>query len=320
MSEILQCGAYSIVPRQNVSSDQWNMMVDAHPEAWWWHRTEWLDYCLAYAGGTDHSVGIMNKDGLMVGLCPLIEERGHFLAGHNPMASSLANNEEVIDVIVAYIIQTARRRNILTGEFMYTAEAIDRTKELCDVEDEMSENRSFRTRVIDLGAPLAERKQSIRKSYRQFIDRRDYISGAPLFEFYAKLHQHKYGSPRSPETYDIQKSWCENGYAIPYVYPGKESRSMEVDAASLWIVYKQRAYYASGVSIGKNLAHGLTWAAMNDLANRGVRWADLGWQGVARTEREKNIEFFKRGFGGADWHIPCVRLFYGATERYRGTA
>lgn len=316
--ETLRIGSYAFVPREKIGSDEWNKFADIHVDGCWWHRWEWLEYCLAYAGGTDHSMGIMLHDQLC-GILPLIEESGQFKGGRNPLACALATfqDDELAMCLTAYVHKVAQWAKVLTGEFMVHPHASVPANQW---ESLNTENISFKTRVIDLTKPVADRKHDVRDSYKSLLNKYDCIGGADIvFPAYEQLHQGKYNMPRSQATYDLQKSWCASGFARVYAVPSEQSKSQLADAAALWFIYKQHAYYASAVNTGKNLAHPLMWFALNDLARMGVQTAELGWQGLAKTEKEKNIEFWKRGWGGSDWTIVALRQYYGV-QKHGGSA
>jgi lipid II:glycine glycyltransferase (peptidoglycan interpeptide bridge formation enzyme) len=61
------------------------------------------------------------------------------------------------------------------------------------------------------------------------------------------------------------------------------------------------AYYFNAASVEPNAQHAIQWAMMLWLKAHGVRWYELGWQGAAGNDKERSIEFFRRGFGGKDF-------------------
>jgi hypothetical protein len=126
-------------------------------------------------------------------------------------------------------------------------------------------------------------------------------------ETYADLHRGHYGPVRSQQTYDLQSSWLELGVAKPYIVT---ENGVPVGAI-LWYVYKGRAYYASGIYLEDNIAHAAVWESLTDLASTGVQYAEMGWQGYAKDQKGRAVEFFKRGFGGEDWTVNCLHRIFG---------
>ena len=98
--------------------------------------------------------------------------------------------------------------------------------------------------------------------------------------------------------------WIDAGIMLPAL----AFRGREAVAFALWIVFRGSAYYASGASIEDDVQHAVIWRSLLALRARGVRVAELGWQGKAETEEERGIEHFKRGFGGRDVPVIAAEL------------
>ena len=308
------------VRRSDIGKAEWNDYVHQHPAGWLWHRWEWLDYCLAYAGGTDHSFGLMSQDGKCVGLVPLVQEGDQFLMQRNPTVNKiLSDGMQPFTGYIAKRIQTvASIAGVRHAERMHwlTAPPINHATERVDAQTLNAlnmEDRSFRRRVVDL---RELNLSQVRKSYRQFINKgnKKYVLNSHLNEkeacaLFLDLHKNFYGHPRHERTYEIQQELCQRG--IARVFLAMNDMGL-CEGGCLWYCYKDMAYYASGVYPQDNVAQYLVWESMQMLAREGEahHYADLGYQGRATTEKEKNIEFFKRGFGGTDWPVPCVRTTF----------
>ena len=132
------------------------------------------------------------------------------------------------------------------------------------------------------------------------------------------MHKDFYGAPRSPETYEYQAAWIHSGLAR--VYFAYSEYGLRVGAA-MWYCYKGMAYYASGVypvgHIAKSIVHASLMCLTDD---KGIKYADMGYQGRAVTDKERDIEFFKRGFGGEDWKVPCIRRIFTTHEHEQKVA
>ena len=73
---------------------RWNAFVDRHPSGTFWHREEWLDYCLDYeAGVTDRAFALVDERKKerprVVALCPAIEKDKQIRMGHDPCIGPL---------------------------------------------------------------------------------------------------------------------------------------------------------------------------------------------------------------------------------------
>lgn len=179
------------------------------------------------------------------------------------------------------------------------------------------------TRVVDLSLSEAELWRGVRKSYKGLIRaaERVYtiqsISGACIYSA-MKIHEQEAGRMTRPiETWGLQGGWVVDGHAI-LVSAGRrqlmditmcqdtESRLVPFGLLQMrgfvyCVTFGRWAYYFSGATSAKNLNHALIWHAMKALKARGVRWFELGW--MARegdTEKDRQISFLKRGFGGVD--------------------
>lgn len=184
---------------------------------------------------------------------------------------------------------------------------------------EILRTAAWKTRVVDLTAPKAQLWRDVRRSYHSLIHAvdRDY-GGVQVFDDrsvaantlwmreFRNLHAAAAGfETRAPRTWDLMCGWLDAGQAV----------LAGVCHADAWLGFSFFAvdgpwsYYFSSAEVAPNVNHALIWTAMCVLQARGVERLELGWQGHAMTEKERNIEFFKRGFGGTD--IPLQEA-YGA--------
>lgn len=313
-------GPLQLQVRAAVSAHQWDGIIDTHKQGSWWHRYDWLDYCLAYKNGVDYSFAA-SANGAIVAIYPLICERDTFALGGNPLVPALLEPSAPDEITSAAMIVgrnlvniVARQCGIAHADMMLPPVAAGPvTTDAAFHSDEVTESTAFVTRMVDLEVPERDRWRAIRKSYHQLIRRgqEKYRICGPAFDGftaqmmqYRVLHQSLCPGARPLETYQLQQGFCRSGHAYPYLAYTRDGRTV---GAAVWYVYKRLAYYASGVYAENNVAHAVLWHAMNDLAARGVRYAELGWQGRALDDKGQAVEFFKRGFGGEDWPIPCMR-------------
>lgn len=182
---------------------------------------------------------------------------------------------------------------------------------------------SIPTQVVDLRAKEEDLWCGVRDSYHSLIRRMEerlnfrMLDGSSLthqdFETYRALHFRASGRLTRPlVTFELMEKWIlENKGFLAEVRSGDKVISCAIVAA-----YKNKAYYASAADepeeAGRYAAgHLLQWRVMLALKQRGFTHYELGWQVKAPTlaylptEKEVQIAFFKRGFGGAT--VPFFR-------------
>jgi hypothetical protein len=65
--------------------DAWDAFCLAHPDAWFWSTTRWLDYLTAMRGGENLSVAVLNDADEVATIMPLILEGDEFAGGGDPL-------------------------------------------------------------------------------------------------------------------------------------------------------------------------------------------------------------------------------------------
>lgn len=330
---------FLIRPRSDITRHDWNTYVDGHPSAWFWHRTEWLDYCVAYSNrAVDKSFGVFSLEtDNLVGICPAIRIDDRVTMGDDPCIGPLVDDVTVLDVLMLSIRQRLCGLNIgwRWDRHIENDAVINRLREEFGLY-----KSSFTTSRVMLSSSEQERWRRLRKSYRGLIRQAErelsIETGVSLWGGYKECHQHCATRPRPPETYDHQLEWLRNDSARVYgasvtrgdgesddevsvVVTSTSSDERPVDgsspslstilAATFVVCYKRRAYYASGPSIQRGLQHALQWRVMNDLSRDGFESYELGWCDVSGKDNPGNgngISFFKRGFGGDEFKVDIV--------------
>jgi len=168
------------------------------------------------------------------------------------------------------------------------------------------------TQVIDLTLPVETLWRGVRASYHSIIHRaqeRYEIVPAwthPAIWDYQRVHADANGGPpRSQATYEHQWQWLADGQGLLMLAQDPERLGMTV-AAAYWIVYQDKAYYASGPSVERSVQHAVIWESLIWLKANGVTLAELG-QIDGETDKEKNVGKFKAGFGGAAMPFTIAR-------------
>ncbi|HAM40697.1 MAG TPA: hypothetical protein DCP69_05010 [Candidatus Omnitrophica bacterium] len=170
----------------------------------------------------------------------------------------------------------------------------------------------FQTRVIDLSLSEAELWQGVRKSYHALINAAQKNHGLSwdtqrggwcrvAEKVCRPVHIESAGRETRPlATWEAMDKWVTAGHGL-VVYVSRRTECISTVRGYVYAVVNANwAYYFSSVTLDKNLNHALIWAAMKALKAKGVRYLEMGWQGQAMDEKGKNIELFRRGFGGVD--------------------
>lgn len=301
---------YRVIPFSEVLRPRWDAFVDAHPEAWWWHRSEWLAYCLAYhPGARDLSFAVLLRDQI-VGLCPVIVEGDEIAMGGEPGAAFVVPpgqgraGVEADLIIRDEIDRLAAEHGIRRVAFRWTPQPEPPAIGGLDHRwwPEWLENRGYRdiswtTRVLDLTQPEASLWRGLRKGHRADIRKaeREYrltVGGDELFMVYEQVHRSAHGNPRPDATYTLMRRWCADGVGLVV-----KAADIAAVASAYFLVYKDGAYYASAAALVPDVMAAVVWQAILALKARGVRTLELGW--CARkddSEKACNVAHFKAGF------------------------
>lgn len=284
-----------LLGRSNIRRVAWDAYCDEHPEAWFWHRSGWLDYGVAL-GGEDQSFAIVENDQI-IGICSLLRESTGYGFEGEPLPWPLATNPEAASRIIAGLSWKRSISDHVRFRSCPLATYIQPLKEREGVKI------GWHSRLIDLTASEEILHASLRKSYKGLIhqaeDRYEFEIGSSfaLYQAYRTLHESTVGqiAPRPARTYELQWEWLQAGFAF---LVGARHLSQDWAAFAYIFQYKDGAYYGSGPSAGDNIMHAVVWKAILEAKRRGLRHCEIGWQGHARDEKERAIEFFKAGFPG----------------------
>ncbi len=177
----------------------------------------------------------------------------------------------------------------------------------------------WQTRVVDLSQSEDMLWRGLRRSYHSLINRlteRDptfsiSVHGSESSDATARahaLHLREAGRETRPQaSWDVQDRWVREGRAVVAIASRAEAVASgeRCDIRDVAFAYAVRhgdwAYYFNAASSERDAQHAVQWKLMMALKAAGVRWYELGWQGEAHTDKERSIEFHKRGFGGTDY-------------------
>lgn len=298
-----------IVPAASVSPAAWDAYVERHASGWLWHTRGWLGYQAAYyrARGEDLSFAVLDDDGRIAGVAPMFLSGDSFVYGVRPVPAALVRDGLAVGVVVEHVskVGTEQRATRMLVEYRGDGFQAGRMPRALDWPNAV--RRDVRLRVVDLEKQEAPEWSGVRSSYRSLIHVAERVyritsySGESedvdmAFSRYQALHRQEYSSPRPDETYCLQGQWLRQGHAAVTL----AENALGTWGAAYWYIWKGEAYYGSGVYRARNVSHAVIWRSLLALKARGVKRAALGYMGEATTDKERQIEFLKAGFGGAD--------------------
>lgn len=265
----------------------WDAFVDASPDGWWFHRTSWLTYALAYSpGAQDKSFAMVDRSGAIQGLVAcIVDRKGHAVNGGQPPVAPLGICPPIAHGTVS------RPGQVREGEV----------------------EREWETYVLDLRSPAGQRWGRVRKSYRHLItqarEQHDItvIGGGQstdprwAVERAHAIHRAVAGKETRPQaTWDAMGDWLQSGNALI---------AMTEEGYAYAIRYKHWAYYASGATTVTNLSHALLWALETVMWVDGqTQYFEVGWAAKDGDDaKARSIAFFKSGFGGDRWPVQMVK-------------
>ena len=299
---------FRVEPLRPWLSAAWDEFVSRHSGGWMWHLTGWIAYQRAYGrgAGVDHSFAVLDESHRIVAVVPLFvfrppDKPPELSYAGDPLPLPLLREAGATHLVEDEILRIARE----AGAHLYRAAGHpfrSTASAGADLSIPLRSTGTAAQRVVESAA-----WKDVRDSYRSLIHgaERQYVisshrglgSGA-AFSSYERLHRRLYGG-RPDATYRLQREWLLDGRALVML----AEESTETWGASYWFLYKRRAYYGSGAYLALNLSHAVVWHALQALHALGVEQVSLGWCGVARTEKERTIEFFRAGFGGTDMPV-----------------
>ena len=288
-------------PAGEILAADWDAVVDAIPDAWFWHRRGWLAYQRAYYtgdGDVDRSAAVM-EDGRIVGLLPLIVRAGG-RAVMDGRPGPVFTDAQVARRASGLVLDHVRRCGVTSWTF---AGIPQRARP--------DFGRAVETRIVDLRETEAALWRGVRRSYHALIHRAEHQhairvgAGDHLAVCYMRAHQASATRPRSGRTYSLQMEWARAGQAaIALAFrhgDDGDQRAIPV-AAAYAIVYKRRAYYASGPSTERDVQHAVQWALVKHLAAIGAEYYETGYLPDDPSDKDRGIQKFKEGFGGDAWY------------------
>jgi hypothetical protein len=294
-----------IVPATAIRDDAWDAFVAAHSGGWVFHRRDWIRFSSTREVVTDLSFGLVSDDGYLVGICPLVSERDHWLFGGEPGPVPLISTAEAVSVMSDHLIRLEAERQPKGLAFRYQPLPLNAPppadRQTCRLGD-----LTWLTQVIDLGESLDVILHGFRKSnrsgrtdVRKLADQYPVVSGAAHLRDFMDVHREAWhGRTWSPARWAIIERWLADGTARIIGVPGQ--------AWVLSYAYKCWSYYAAGPSLDHHL--GLPalcqWAMIQALKAAGVPYYELGWYWRSwESDKHRTIAAWKQSFGGEPWRV-----------------
>lgn len=297
------------VPRADIGDSRWNTWVDRHEHGWWFHRTEWLEYALAYTPeARDFSCAVVEREteteGRAHGLVPLVVTPDDEVVafGGPPLAAPLSFTEGFVMAIK-------------------DGAALRPGQELADdvpLPDATLHQETRYTHVVDLlDGDEAAHWARVRKSYHSLTRKaqREYditvhshTENWGLIESARLLHIKASGRETRPmRTWVCMSDWMKAGHGVLALARRREGGVLS--GFAYVIRYKDWSYWMSGATLDPNVQHGLQWALMNALrCDERTRYYEIGPDADEYDgQKEKGVAFFKSGWGGTRWPVIHVR-------------
>ncbi len=344
-----------VVDHGLVPPPEWDSFVSASPTAWFWHSRSWIDYTLAYRDAALHSGSVFTvrdgNDRIVAAGVALVEEcelaKGELptrvvgFGGGPVWAPAVAQDlddsgvADALKLSFGHLSVLASAEDAAFGSTRLTsipndAEAHQGAVRVAALRKGWAE-RGGATQLLDTSQPSDEIRRRMSKGHRSAITRglrsmsvtTTEPGDSATFSAYRRMHLLAAGrSTRPARTWDLMEDWLSNGSGI----------LLGARLANEWVGFSyvlisgKGAYYASAANHpdveGEPIGHVLQWAAIEELARRGVVSYELGHQHFGTTSsatpspKDIAIARFKRGFGGRTapvveherfWDAPTAR-------------
>ncbi len=329
-------GKVSIALLDSQTREAWDEFCLQCDEAWFWHTTKWLDYTLDYRpelAPVSHSF-FVQAGGRIAAICPLILETSREPAGEVRQFSyggdavpspafanglSRSTRKAVSKALFRKIDELAvkHRAHRVSFRFSPPAPFFWRFTHPCPnpLLTEGFSDISLLTQVIDLSKPEEQLMRELRNDHYRNIRRAERIMSvsvfdsssitAEQFERYRLLHAKAAGRITRPvSTFQMMHRWIQDGLAV-LSCATLEGRDVGFTLTS---IYKDGAYYSSGCNDPEfndlPIGHLLQWRTTQWLKTHSIRHFEIGAQfygpqtHAVVSDKERNISYFKRGFGG----------------------
>lgn len=318
---------------------EWDDFCLRSDDAWFWHTTNWLDYCVSYGAEKYETKNIsfyLSDDSGMLAISPLLLEKknnnyefstsgsgGYGVAPAFRDDLSEDRREKIQKEIFLRIDELAGKYGVKRSLFRISPLASERGGFNWLLKNGYLDN-SLNSQVIDLLSTEDDLWSKLRKGHKydanrgvKYYEIKIYDSlnaDKDIFEKYRLLHHKAAGRVTRPiETFEMMYQWIVSGEGILC----SVSHANNYVGFTFVNIYKDSAYYssASDDSDFKSnipISHIIQWSIIKWLKSNGYKKYEIGTQQFGPqlfdlpSAKDMSISFFKRGFGGR-----TVPFFHG---------
>lgn len=323
-----------------LDNPRWDKFCLESDDCWFYHTSHFIKYTLEYGGKGSENLSFYIEDGNheIIAIIPLIRHKKQFIfSGTYAPAPALRNglsnklSKKLLSQIFSEIDRLAEINEIENCLISLTPLAKNNSKKF-NYNYLMKygfENISLNTQIIDLNKDEKILWGDIKKSHRYEIKNGEskfkFSIALPnskndkLFYEFKNLHFLSAGRmTRSELTWELQKSWIENGNGILI-----NAYLDDVPVGGIYtILYKNGGYYGFSANHPDydqkfSISHSIQWEIIKWLKFNRFRYYDLGIQFFSEqpyshpTPKEIDISLFKRHFGG------YTTSFYIGIKRFK---
>lgn len=274
--------------------EHWNAYVDSHPNGWWFHRSEWLEYSLAMSPQAVDLSAMLVEDERIKAIQPMLRDHdGRLVCGGQYTPAMLAETDEDA---------AALRAHYLTKFDKWPAAVQHRPDPLAQTYFRGLKQQLRYTHVLDLSPSLDTLHAAMWNSNKNLINRalRRYeltVTTAQWANMGAvkALHERKMAA-HSLKVWMKMARWVKDGRMLLAAL----CDGTNLLGYALAIVYKDWAYYASGQTLVDDTQCALQWALIRRLKWMGIKYYELG-KVEDDDARARSVAAFKSGFGSTRW-------------------
>ena len=326
------------VSRQELGAETWNAFVDSSDEAWFWHRSEYVEALTTWPGRSDESFAVVDRGSgyRIIAVLPLhgvevrrarvvrwrvLDSQGGIATANGVGAQ---HRSRVVQAVREHLLDVARERQAVEVTLalppMAPAYRGDRCPRVNPLLVFGGENTLTQTWVVDLRKPLDTIRSRYSSGAREELRR---IAGEPVeireasgetdLATYYNLHCKTYRRtgvsphPRAYFEHIFGKIASHRLARILFC-----TRGDDVVAAQSSVFYKDAGIYWTSAS-AQTAKSGETRALIDEqiryARERGVEWFEAGEAFPNATSGKlKGLSDFKRSFGGELFPLYRSRL------------
>lgn len=312
---------------------RWDEFCNNHSQAWFWHRTIWIEYCInsvfdACIVNLSYLI-IDEKSNEILAVVPFfLENNGDlqtFSFSKGPCPAPLINEKlaglkkkSIEQLIFGNYMKKAGDYNAIKIAIRQSNGKIseNRTDETLLIKNGYTDISNF-TSVLDLSLDeqqilinmskghKSEIKKALKYDFTVNVYNANGLTRSKFMEFQDSYFQAAGKVTRPQQAFDIleQIVYLGNAFLLESVENDKTTGYVYI------IHFKNYAYYAMSCRLHSNIemvnpGHSLIWHAITYLKSIGIRYFELGEQYFSPNiyypidKKAISISLFKRGFGG----------------------